>query len=102
METKEIEVTCPCCSTRLSIDVRTSSVLKATAPQNVDETGKAVVDESRWDDASEHVETRTDRGGNEFEAALEKEKSRERDLDDLFEKARNKVRKHQEGDEGSR
>jgi len=93
METKQIEITCPCCSTRLAIDVRTATVLRAAGPQEVDETGKAVLDESRWDSAAQRVAGRTEAGRGEFDAAVEKERVRERDLDDLFEKAREKLRR---------
>ena len=93
METKQIEVSCPCCSTRLAIDVRTSSVLRATQPQDVDETGKTVIDESRWDEAAGRVSSRVETGKSEFDLALDKERSRERDLDQLFEKAQEKARR---------
>lgn len=67
--------------------------MRATPPQGVDETGKAVLDESRWDDAAQRVSTRTESGKSEFDLALDKERSRERDLDDLFEKAQEKARR---------
>ena len=89
METKQIEVLCPCCDHQLLVDVRTGKVLRHAPPQAADETGKPVLDEGRWDGAVGRVEERRSSGG--FDAALEKELRREDDLDDLFRKAKDKV-----------
>jgi hypothetical protein len=91
MGRKEIEVACPCCSTRLVVDVLTATVLKQIDPRQVDETGKAVLDEGRWDKAEETVRDRPAGSKNVFDAALDKEKARPTDLDDLFDKARDKI-----------
>lgn len=100
MGAKEIEVSCPCCSTRLVVDVLTATVLKQIDPRQVDETGKAVLDEGRWDMAKEAVRGRPKGSAHSFDAALDKEKARSGDLDDLFEKARDKIarrkRKHED------
>ena len=89
METKQIEVQCPCCDHQLLVDVRTGKVLRHAPPPSADETGKPVLDEGRWDGAIGRVEERRSSGG--FDAALEKELRREDDLDDLFRKAKDKV-----------
>ena len=91
MEKKQIEISCPCCQERLVVDVRTQKILKHFSPAEVDETGKVVLDEGRWDSATERVQTRGGRGEDVFDSALGKEKSREKDLDDLFDKARKKI-----------
>ena len=91
MDTKQIEVTCPCCSAKLSIDVRTESVLRTAPPERVDETGKVVLDEGRWDAALDRVSSRTESSRDGFDEALKKEQSSEKDLDERFEKAKEKV-----------
>ena len=93
MNPKQIEIRCPCCETRLVIDVLTSKVLRTGRPDEVDETGKLVLDESRWDRAQEKLKAK---GTDAFDQALSKEKSREADLDALFRKAREKA---SDGDE---
>lgn len=93
MDQKQIDVQCPCCSTRLTIDVLTRTILRHAQPEQIDETGKAVLDESRWDSANERVAGRKDAAQDKFDAALGKEQSREGDLDDLFEKAKRKAQR---------
>ena len=98
MQPKQIDVTCPCCDTRLTIDVLTSRILRHAPPGQIDETGKAVLDEGRWDTARERVQNRPATSADKFDDALGKEQSREKDLDDLFEKAKRKAKR--QGDEG--
>jgi len=93
---KQIDVTCPCCDTVMVVDVLTQKVLRHAKPSQVDETGKAVLDEGRWDSAQDKVSKRGERGRDEFEDALGKEKTREGDLDDLFDAAKSKLRKRRE------
>lgn len=88
---KEIQVDCPCCEARLVIDVRTQSVLRHAPKEELDEFGKPKTDGKRWDAAQKTVSDRQGRGTDAFDAALDKEKSRSRDLDDLFKKAQDKV-----------
>lgn len=99
MSPKQIEVTCPCCDTRLTVDVLTSTVLKHAPPEQLDETGKPVLDEGRWDSATARVRDRKSTSLDKFDAALGKEQSREKDLDDLFEKAKRKAKRA--GDDGA-
>ncbi len=89
---KQIEVTCPCCEAVLQVDVLTQKVMRHAKPSQVDETGKAVLDEGRWDSAQQTVSDRGERGRDQFEDALGKEKTREGDLDDLFDAAQRKLR----------
>lgn len=93
MNPKQIEVSCPCCGVQLTIDVLTAAVLRSTKPAQLDETGKAVLDEGRWDDAHTKVKGRHTEAQDIFDAALTKERNRARDLDDLFDKARKKARR---------
>ena len=92
METKQIDVECPCCNTRLTVDVLTRTVLRHAPPEQLDETGKQVLDEGRWDAANEKVAGRRSDALDKFDAALGKERSREQDLDDLFEQAKRKAK----------
>ena len=91
METKQIQITCPCCDERLVIDVRTQKILKHFGAAQLDETGKPVLDEGRWDSATERVRSRKGESKDVFDAALGQEQSREKDLDDLFTKAQDKI-----------
>jgi len=99
MNNKQIEVACPCCETRLVVDVLTSTVLRASGPQQVDETGKVRLDESRWDAARDRVHGRGAEAEDRLESALSAERDKESRLDDLFEKAREKVRRSSEDEE---
>lgn len=91
METKQIDVTCPCCNVRLTVDVLTRTILKHAPPEKVDETGKLVLDEERWGEANEKVSGRRAAAQDKFSSALGKERTREQDLDDLFEQAKRKA-----------
>ena len=102
MNPKQIEVPCPGCGLRLTIDVLTATVLRTARPAEKDETGKTVLDEGRWDEARSKVQDRTSRGQDVFDASLTKEKNREKDLDDLFDKARKKARREPPDDEPAR
>ena len=92
METKQIDVTCPCCNVRLTVDVLTRKILKHAPPEQLDETGKPILDEERWGTASEKVSGRRAAALDKFDTAMGKERTRERDLDDLFEEAKRKAR----------
>lgn len=98
MESKQIEVECPCCSTHLTIDVLTRKVMRAVSPAELDETGQPVLDEGRWDEARERVEERTDGAEDKLESALSEERDKESRLDDLFDKARRKVEDREKGE----
>ena len=98
MDSKQIDITCPCCSTRLTVDVRTSQVLRSARPSEVDETGKAQLDPGRWDEAVGRVQERAGRVSDELEAGLSREREKERRLDDLFDAAKKKLERPPEND----
>lgn len=100
MSAKEIEVECPCCGARLSVDVLTSKVMRASPPAQVDETGRALLDEGRWLAAHGRVKDRPQAAKDEFDRALDHEKGKEARLDDLFEKAKRKQGRRGPGGEG--
>ena len=98
MSLKQIEVTCPCCESTLVVDVLTQSVLKHAPKAKLDETGKPILDEGRWDSATSKVQDRGQRGADAFDRALNQEADREKDLDDLFRKAQDKVKRRGQQD----
>ena len=104
---QEIEVDCPCCEARLVIDVRTRTVLRHALPDQLDEFGKPKRDGTRWDAAIDRVGGRRDGAEDAFDSALQKEHRRSKDLDALFDRAKDKIDKRRtelgedESDEGS-
>lgn len=80
MAKKDITVVCPCCETELVVDVLTQKVLRHRA--------KGSTAETTWGEAHGRVKEREARGTDAFDAALSGEKSRARDLDDLFAEAK--------------
>ncbi|MCZ6597859.1 MAG: hypothetical protein O7B99_09495 [Planctomycetota bacterium] len=91
METKEIAFDCPCCQSRITIDVRTRRVLNWRRPGEVDAQGKPLVTEKDWESAHGKVAGRLQAGEDRFDAGLAREKNRGKDLDDLFSKASEKL-----------
>ncbi len=91
MDTKQIDVTCPCCKSRLAVDVRTSKILRWSPEREVDELGKTRPTESGWERALGKAQTRPGEGADPFDAALRKEKEREADLDRRFRDASEKA-----------
>jgi predicted nuclease of restriction endonuclease-like RecB superfamily len=91
MESKQLEVSCPCCSSRLLVDVRTGKVLRAVREEQLDELGKPVVREADWDQALGRVQERLTTQEERIEAALERERSKGSRLDELFRKASEKL-----------
>jgi hypothetical protein len=86
MSAKQIDVTCPCCSARLSVDVLTAKVMRTEKPEGA--TGS-----DKWVSAQDKVRGRTSEGAEKLENALEEERSKSRRLDDLFKKAKDKLAK---------
>jgi hypothetical protein len=97
MDQKEVKVDCPCCRSRLEIDVRTAAVLRWRPRSELDETGKPVVRESDWSEAAGRVSRRTGAAGDKFDESLTKEKKRAQDLDELFKKANEKLGRKEDG-----
>lgn len=85
MGSKEVEVTCPCCKSRLAVDVRTEKVVRCQRPEERDAAGRSVVREEDWESALGKVEGRLGTGEDRFDASLKREQDREKDLDRLFE-----------------
>jgi len=95
MSAKQIDVTCPCCSTRLTVDVLTAQVLRrsppdaaasgAEAPASAPESGG-----DRWASAQARVRERSKSGEDRLESALEHERGKSKRFDELFQKAREK------------
>jgi len=87
MSAKQIDVTCPCCSTRLTVDVLTRQILRRTSPEAAQEglSGK-----DRWNSAQERVKERTKSGEDKLESALDHERGKSARFDELFQKARQK------------
>ena len=83
MSAKEIDVTCPCCSAKLSVDVLTGHAMRA---ERVDEAAS----KDKWKAASEKVHGRTKSGAEKLESALENERGKSARFDDLFKKATEK------------
>jgi len=91
MESKQVEIICPCCSGRILVDVLTGKVLRGRPPGVVDEQGKPVVDEADWSQAVGNVKRRLETQGNRMDQALEREKDKESRLDERFRKASEKL-----------
>lgn len=96
METKQLEVTCPCCATRLLVDVRTETVLRARRKEELDETGKPKVGDKDWAEALGKVRTRTDEAPSKLDELLQKERDKRSRLDDLFKSASDKLKEREE------
>lgn len=92
METKQIEVDCPCCDTRLTIDVRTRTVLKHVRAEQRDGDGFVKPDDERWGTAVDRAETRVDSAQDKLDRAMREEREKESRLDDLFDKANERLR----------
>ena len=93
MAKKDTMVTCPCCESRLEVDSLSGKVIRWRRAEELDETGKPVLREEDWEAAASRVESRLGAAGGKFEESLQREKSREQDLDDLFKKASEKVKR---------
>jgi hypothetical protein len=87
MSAKQIDVTCPCCSTRLTVDVLSGQILRRSGPEAsaAGESGK-----DRWVSAQERVRERTTSGEDKLESALDHERGKSARFDELFQKAREK------------
>jgi hypothetical protein len=92
MDTREIEVTCPCCQHRLSIDVRTERVMRSAGPKAVDEAGKPKLEEKDWDQAVSKVKGREGTGADKLDAFLDGERGKAKRLEDKFREAQKKLK----------
>jgi hypothetical protein len=87
MGAKQIDVTCPCCASVLTIDVLTSKVMRTV---RAEEHAGGAPAADRWDKAQERVRERTKQSADKLESALEDERTKESRFEDLFKKAREK------------
>ncbi|MCE9594156.1 MAG: hypothetical protein K8S98_08180 [Planctomycetes bacterium] len=92
MDTREIEVVCPCCNQRLSIDVRTERVMRSSAPKVLDEAGKPKVEAKDWDQALSKVKGREAQGTDKLDAFLDGERGKAQRLEDKFHEAQKKLK----------
>lgn len=86
MDAKEVVLRCPCCDSRIVVDVRTAKVLTWSRAVETDSTGRPKVTETDWDQAAERAKGRLGQGLDKFEKGLKREQDREKDLDDLWRK----------------
>lgn len=91
MDTKEIRIECPCCGSRLAVDVRSGNLVSWSRAGEADATGRPVVREEDWDQAHGRVKSRLESAEDRFEAGLGRERSREQDLDERFRRAKEKL-----------
>ena len=87
MGAKQIDVTCPCCASVLTIDVLTSRVMRTV---RADERAGGAPAADRWEKAQERVRERTKTSADKLESALQDERTKESRFDELFKKAREK------------
>jgi len=91
VEIKQLEIDCPCCKTRLLVDVRTGQLLRARRPEELDSEGKPVVSEKDWDEALGKVRGRTQQREGRLDEALNRERDKANRLDELFRQAKDKL-----------
>ena len=84
---KEVEVTCPCCTAKLTVDVRTGQVIKRQVPAK---PGAGEPPKDAWESAQDRVRERTAEGKRKLESALDYERTKEARFDELFKKATEK------------
>ncbi len=96
MDTRQLEITCPCCKTQLVVDVRTEQVLKAVTPAATDESGKPKMSEKDWSKALGKVKDREASGTGKLDAFLESERTKQSRLDDKFREAQKKLKPRDE------
>jgi hypothetical protein len=91
MESKQLEIACPCCQSRILVDVRTGKILRTLRPEELDSSGKPVVGERDWDQALGRVRGRDEQKESKLDDALTRERDRSKNLDDLFREAQEKL-----------
>lgn len=98
MDTRQLEIACPCCKSRLLIDVRTQTVLRTQKPGETDAEGKPKVGEKDWGAALTKVQDREAGGTSKMDALLEGERDKQQRLEDRFKAAQEKLRDKPESD----
>jgi hypothetical protein len=87
VNSREIEVTCPCCSARLVVDVRTTQVMKTVRKE--DAAGAAPATDP-WAAAQDKVRDRTRSGTDKMDSALDYERGKTQRFDEFFKRATEK------------
>ena len=90
MVQRDVKVVCPCCESVLEVDARAGSVIRWKRKDQLDAAGKRVVRESDWDDATSRAKERKEGAMDRFDASLNKERNREKSLDELFDQSNKK------------
>lgn len=95
MNKKELEIVCPCCGSQLTVDLRTEKVVRqrASGSRSAEDrppTG-GPVEAGDWEAMVERVRDRAGESADKLESALDRERKRETDLDDLFRRVRERV-----------
>lgn len=90
MSQPSLEVTCPCCSKRLVIDVATGQAVRADAGATPNGP------RDPWSSAQEKVRGRSLSGTEKLENALRDERGKSSKLDQLFKDAQDKLRRDDE------
>lgn len=93
MSSREIELTCPCCSAKLVVDVRTSQVLKTVRKEDQEGSQES---RDRWSAAQDKIRERSRSGQDKLESALEYERGKKDRFDELFKKATDKHKEKEE------
>jgi DNA-directed RNA polymerase subunit RPC12/RpoP len=88
MDPKEVAIRCPCCESRIVVDVRTSKIVTWSRAGEVDVEGRPKVTEEDWDAAHRRAKGRLGESVDKFDAGLQREQRREADLDDLWRNVR--------------
>lgn len=94
MNDKEWKLECPCCHSELRVDSLTGKVVGWL--QAGDSAARVPQDATvRWDALTDRVQGRLAQGEDKLERALDKERTRSRDLDDAFDAAKRRSRGEQ-------
>jgi hypothetical protein len=87
VNSREIEVTCPCCSARLVVDVRTAQVMKSVRKESA--AGSDTTTDP-WVAAQDKVRDRTRSGADKMDSALDYERGKSQRFDEFFKRATEK------------
>lgn len=82
MNPKELAIQCPCCGAYLRVDPQKGQVFAAGEQPKAKDLSEVV----------NRVQQRSAKAGDSFSAALDAERHRKQELEDLFKKAQDKVK----------
>lgn len=82
---KQIEIECPCCQSRLVVDVLTAKVMRSERQEPKGESTDP------WASAQDKVRRRSEGGQEKLEKELERERGKSTRLDDVFRETRKKL-----------